>query len=154
MDDRTNTFRGTFYEDRKPLLNGDLLDNSEVTPTHRSDYLLRQIAGRVSFGQNGVQPSHAGAMHRKSKLIDLYGPEALAGRHSAFQPILVNGVTNSAEPLIINVLNDRIALMQELTTSICVRSEDEVELLRGLLERGYLRPSGSDNDDEDGETVG
>jgi hypothetical protein len=152
MDDRTNTFRGAFYDTRKTLLNGDLLDNDLFNPTPKSDYFLRQITNRVTFGIPSVQPVHAAAMHRKSKMIDHYGPEALAGRPAAFQPVAVNGVTRRVEPLIINILNDRIALMQELTTSLCVRSAEEIQLLKDLYDAGYLKSNGM-NEEDDGEEV-
>ena len=149
MDDLTNTFNEDFYIQRRVFKNEDVKDSDLFTPTPLSDYLLKRLVNRVSFGTPAEMPVHVAAMHRKEKMIDLYGPEALAGRASAFQAIPVNGTHRIAEPLILNVMNDRIALLQEMTTGLVARTAYEIELLTGLHQKGYLRPA-----DEDGEPVG
>lgn len=149
MDDRTNTFDGDFYIQRRVFKNDDPLDSDSFNPTPRSDYLLKRIVNRVTFGTPAEMPAHVAAMHRKEKMIDLYGPEAEAGRASAFQAIPVNGKRKYAEPLILNVMNDRLALMQEMTVGLVARTDYEIELLTSLQQKGYLRPA-----DEDGDPVG
>jgi hypothetical protein len=149
MDDRTNTFNEDFYIQRRVFANDDPKDSDLCKHTPLSDYLLKRIVTRVTFGSPAEMPIHAASMHRKEKLIDLYGPEALAGRPAAFQPIPVNGTHRIAEPLILNVLNDRIALMQEMTTGLVTRTPSEIELLTELHNKGYIHPAG-----EEGEPVG
>lgn len=146
MDDRTNTFSEDFYIQRRAFTNTDPKDSDSFNPTPRSDYLLKSIVNRVTFGTPAEMPVHVVAMHRKEKMIDLYGPEALAGRAQAFQAIPVNGKRRLAEPLILNLMNDRLALMQEMTTGLVTRTDSEIELLTELHTKGYLRPAREDGD--------
>ena len=149
MDDLTNTFHEDFYIQRRVFNNEDVKDSDLFTPTPLSDYILKTLVNRVSFGTPAEIPVHVVAMHRKEKMIDLYGPEALAGRESAFQPIPVNGTRRIAEPLILNVMNDRLTLLQEMTIGLVGRTAYETELLTGLHQKGYLRRA-----DENGDPVG
>lgn len=147
MDEQINHFKGDYYIQRRAFTNDDPKD-SEFNPTPYSDYLLKQIVTRTTFGIPMEQPIHAASMNQKAKLIDHYGHEAMAGRPTAFTPIPVNGKKRKTEPLLMNLMNDRLALHQELTTGLCVREDSEIALLKGLYDAGYFGPPDTDDEEE------
>ncbi len=155
MDERINHFKGDYYIQRQAFTPNDPKDDPMVfNPTPASDYLLKQILSRTTFGVPMEQPIHAASMNRKSKMVDHFGHEALAGRASAIQPVPVNGTTKRTEPLILNLMNDRLCLMQEMTTGLCVRYDEEISLLKALYDSGAFGPTDKGLDDEEEYDVG
>ena len=149
MNEGINHFKGDYYIQRQAFTPDDPKDDPMVlNPTTVGNYLLRQIETRTTFGIPMEQPIHAAAMNRKSKMVDHFGHEALAGRASAIQPVPVNGTKKRYEPLILNLMNDRLCLMQEMTIGLCVRYDEEIALLKALYAAGAFGPREDDEGEE------
>lgn len=149
-DDRINRFTGPFYEARRPLMVGDLLDEG-VRPTTRNNYLLKVLERKVTLGHaESAFDVHVSAERHHRRQVDQDGPKAVAGRPDALHPILLNRTTGRQEPKVMQHMNDRLACRQEITSGLCIRTDDEIELVKLLQERGLIRS----NDDDEEELIG
>lgn len=148
-----NTYRGDFYDVRRALANEDRLDNRLPDENPMNTYALRGLAAKVTLGATAGMAErdwHSLASRHHERQISVNGPKAVAGREDAIHPIVVNQTTKRTEPMVLQQMNDRLALLQEITVGLCVRSDDELELIRLLQSRGI---SNEDRytDEDDGE---
>lgn len=150
----TNKYRGDFYDVRRTLENDDPLDNCLPAVNPMNVYAIRSLLAKVTLGSTAGMAErdwHSVAMRHHEKAIGVNGPKAVAGREDALHPVVVNQITKRQEPLVLQQMNDRLALMQEITVGLCTRSDDEIELIRLLQRRGISNEDRYTDEDDDEE---
>lgn len=157
MDEQINTFKGDFYTQRMRLENSDALDNRVPSVNPMNLWALKSLDAKVTLGATAGMAErdwHSVAMRHHERALHVNGPKAVAGREDSLHPIIVNQTTKRQEPLVLAQMNDRLALMQEITVGLCTRSDDEIELIRLLQRRGITNENRYTDDDDEEYHVG
>jgi hypothetical protein len=157
MDEQINTFKGDFYTQRMRLENSDALDNRVPSVNPMNLWALKSLDAKVTLGATAGMAErdwHSVAMRHHEKALSVNGPKAVAGREDSLHPVIVNQTTKRQEPLVLAQMNDRLALMQEITVGLCTRSDNEIELIRLLQRRGITNENRYTDDDDEEYHVG
>jgi hypothetical protein len=154
--DGINRFDDSFYVERRQIVNADRLDNRLPDVNPMNSHALRVLDAKVTLGHSqgmAERDWHMLAMKHHERQLDLDGPRALAGREEALHPVIVNAASGKTEARVIQLMNDRLALAQEIGTSLVTRTQNEIDLYKTLEQRGVLWGSPPDDEDDDDEEV-